>query len=117
MLQILNKFNFTYYSCKRIIAKPYPDGPVDKRDSFCVQLCDDFILDIANIQRRLNARPFSFCEVKLKVSVVFQWKKYIKHMPYFALKYESYIGCTVPLLLRQKHKRYFNICSHDVSVL
>ena len=37
---------FPYYFCKRI-AKPYPDGPVDQRDSFRVQLCDNFILDIA----------------------------------------------------------------------
>ena len=29
----------------------------------------------------------------------------------FALKYESYIGYTVPLLLRQRHKRYSNTCS------
>ena len=29
------------------MAKPYPDGPVDQRDSFRVQLCDNFILDIA----------------------------------------------------------------------
>ena len=27
------KFNFPYYSCKRI-AKPYPNGPVYQRDSF-----------------------------------------------------------------------------------
>ena len=30
------------------MAKPYPDGPVDQRDSFRVNLCDNFIqLDIA----------------------------------------------------------------------
>ena len=29
------------------MAKPYPDGPVDQRDSFRVHLCDNFILDIA----------------------------------------------------------------------
>ena len=89
MLRNLNKFNFPYYSCK--IAKPYPNGLVDQRDSFRVQLCNNFILDIA--------------------------KKYIKHIPYFALKYESYIGYTVPLLLWQKYKCYFNTCSHGVSVL
>ena len=47
------------------MAKPYPDGPVDQRDSFRVQLCENIILDIANFHRRLNARPFSSCEVKL----------------------------------------------------
>ena len=67
MLRNLNKFNFPYYSCKRI-AKPYPNGPVDQRDSFRVQLCDNFILDIANFHRRLNARSFSFCAVKLNQS-------------------------------------------------
>ena len=46
MLRSLNKFNFPYYFCERI-AKPYPDGPVDQRDSFGVQLCDNFILGIA----------------------------------------------------------------------
>ena len=71
MLRNLNKFNFPYYPCKKI-AKPYPDGPVDQRDSFRVQLCKNYILDIANFHRRLNARPFSFCGVKLKASVVFQ---------------------------------------------
>ena len=67
MLRNLNKFNFPYYSCKRI-AKPYPDGPVGQRDSFRVQLCDNFILDITNFHRRLNTRPFSFCGVKLNQS-------------------------------------------------
>ena len=111
----LNKFNFPY-SCKRM-AKPYPEGPVDQRDSFRVQLCNNFILDIANFYGRLNVSPFSFCAVKLnQTSVVFQWKEYIKHIAYFAQKYESYIGYTVPLL-RQKHKRYFNLYSHGVSVL
>ena len=118
MLRNLNKFNFPYYSCKRI-AKPYPNGPVDQRDSFRLQLCDNFILDLANFRRRLNGCPFSFCGVKLitKASVVFQWKKCIKPIPYFALEYESYIGFTVPMLLQLKHKRYFNTCSHGVSVL
>ena len=51
MLRNLNKFNFPYHSCKRI-AKPYPNGPVDQRESFRVQLCDDFILDLANFHRR-----------------------------------------------------------------
>ena len=37
MLRNLNKFNFPYYFRKRI-AKPYPDGPVNQRDSFRVQL-------------------------------------------------------------------------------
>ena len=119
MLQNLNKFNFPYYSCKRI-AKPYPNGPVDQRDSFRVQLCDNFILDLANFHRRLNGCPFSFCGVKLnqsfRRSVVFQWKKYIKPIPYFALKYENYIGFTVPVLLQLKHKRYFNTYSHGVSI-
>ena len=67
MLRNLNKFNFPYYSCKRI-AKPYPNGPVDQRDSFRVQLCDNFILDLANFHRRLNGCPFSFCGVKLNQS-------------------------------------------------
>ena len=81
----LNKFNFPYYSCKRI-AKPYPDGLVDQRDSFRLQLWDSFILDIANFHRRLlNACPFSLCGVKL--------------IPYFGLKYESYIGYTVPSVI------------------
>ena len=43
-----------------------------------------------------------FCGLKLKASVVYQWKKYIKHILYFTLKYESYIGYTVHLLLQQK---------------
>ena len=62
-------------------------------------------------------------ENSTKASVAFQWKKYIN----FALKYESYIGCTVPPLLRQKHKPFgtsthalmvfqyfslYSICSH-----
>ena len=64
MLRNLNKFNFPYYSCKRI-AKLYPNGLVDQRDSFRVQVCDNFILDIANFHRRLNPRSFSYCGVKL----------------------------------------------------
>ena len=111
MLRNLNKFNFPYCSCKRI-AKPYPNDLVDQRDSFRVQLCDNFILDIANFHRDLTRVLFRFVEQNsTKASIVFQWKKYIKHIPYFALKYESYIGYTVPPLLRQRHKRYFNTCS------
>ena len=117
MLRNLNKFNFPYYSCTRT-AKPYPNDLVDQRDSFRVQLCDNFILDIANFHRDLTRVLFRFMEQNSsKASIVFQWKKYIKHIPYFALKYESCIGYTIPLLLRQKHKRYFNTCSYDVSVL
>ena len=68
MLRNLNKFNFPYYSCKRI-AKPYPNGPVDQRESFRVQLCDNFILDLANFGIG-DACPFSFCGVKLKQSFI-----------------------------------------------
>ena len=74
MLQNLNKFNFPYYACRRI-AKPYPDGPVDQHDSFRVQPWDNFILDIVNFHRRLKARPFSFCGVKLKTFSCFSMEE------------------------------------------
>ena len=61
MLRNLNKFNFPYYSCKRI-AKPYPNDLVDQRDSFRVQLCDNFILDIANFHRDLTRVLYRFVE-------------------------------------------------------
>ena len=61
MLRNLNKFNFPYYSCKGI-AKPYPNDLVDQRDSFRVQLCDNFILDIANFHRYLTRVLFRFVE-------------------------------------------------------
>ena len=116
MLRNLNKFNFPYYSCKRI-AKPYPNDPVDQRGSFRVQLCDNFILDLANFHRRLNGCPFSFCGVKLNQSFsCFSMEEIRQAHTVFALKYESYIGFTVPVLLQPKHKRYFSTCSHNVSV-
>ena len=61
MLRNLNKFNFPYYSCKRI-AKSYSNDLVDQRDSFRVQLCDNFILDIVNFHRDLTRVLFRFVE-------------------------------------------------------
>ena len=43
---MFKQVQFSISFCKRM-AKPYPDGPVDQRDSFRVNLCDNFILDIA----------------------------------------------------------------------
>ena len=114
MLRNLNKFNFPYYSCKRI-AKPYPNGPVDQRDSFRVQLCDNFVSDLANFHRRRVSFFVLWGKAQPKLQLFFNGK--IHPIPYFALKYKSYIGFTVSVLLQLKHKRYFNTCSHGVSVL
>ena len=43
---MFKQVQFSILFSKRM-AKPYPDGPVDQRDSFRVNLCDNFILDIA----------------------------------------------------------------------
>ena len=62
MIEEINVTKFKQvYSCKRI-AKPYPNDLVDQRDSFRVQLCDNFILDIANFHRDLTRVLYRFVE-------------------------------------------------------